>query len=57
MSGSECNKPFRFDACYGVQAKNILIATGSFASKIPIDGAEHGITSDEVLNLEQLPEK
>ena len=40
-----------------VQAKNILIATGSFASKIPIEGAEHAITSDEILNLDVLPEK
>jgi len=40
-----------------LQAKNILIATGSFASKIPIEGSEYGITSDEVLNLEKLPGK
>ena len=40
-----------------VQAKNVLIATGSYAVKAPIEGSEHGITSDEVLNLEQLPEK
>ena len=40
-----------------MQAKNILVATGSFASKIPIEGAEHAITSDEILNLEALPEK
>jgi len=42
---------------FPLQAKNILIATGSFASKIPIEGSEYGITSDEVLNLEKLPEK
>lgn len=50
----------RVSACESdvpVQAKNILIATGSFASKIPIEGAEHAITSDEVLNLDALPEK
>ena len=40
-----------------MQAKNILIATGSFASKIPFEGAEHAITSDEILNLDALPEK
>ena len=40
-----------------VQAKNILIATGSYAIKAPIEGSEHGITSDEVLNLEELPGK
>lgn len=40
-----------------LQAKHILVATGSFASKIPIEGAEHAITSDEILNLDVLPEK
>ncbi len=40
-----------------VQAKNILVATGSYPIKAPIEGSEYGITSDEVLNLEQLPEK
>ncbi|CAL5227621.1 g10625 [Coccomyxa viridis] len=39
------------------KAKNILVATGSYPIKAPIEGSEHGITSDEVLNLEQLPEK
>ena len=40
-----------------MQAKNILVATGSYPIKAPIEGSEHGITSDEVLNLEKLPEK
>lgn len=36
--------------------KNILIATGGYATKIPIDGAEHAITSDEALSLDGLPQ-
>lgn len=35
--------------------KNILVATGGYATKIPIEGAEHAITSDEALALESLP--
>lgn len=31
-----------------VQARNIVIATGGQASRIPIPGAEHAIISDEV---------
>lgn len=31
-----------------VQAKNILIATGGRAVKLPIEGAEHAIISDQV---------
>ena len=42
---------------YSMQVKNILVATGSKATKIPIDGAEHGIISDEVLALETLPKR
>ena len=30
------------------QAKNIVIATGGQASRIPIPGAEHAILSDKV---------
>lgn len=33
------------------QAKNILIAVGGRAFKAPIDGAEHAITSDDILVL------
>lgn len=40
-----------------LQAKTILIATGGRAVKLPIDGAEHAIISDEVLNLPKLPKK
>ena len=38
-----------------VTAKNILVATGSHAVKIPIPGAEYAITSDEALVIEELP--
>lgn len=34
-----------------------MIATGGRAVKLPIDGAEHAIISDEVLNLSSLPKK
>lgn len=40
-----------------LQAKTILIATGGRAVKLPVDGAEHAIISDEVLNLPSLPKK
>jgi len=38
-------------------AKNILVATGGAATKLPIEGAEHCITSDEALALENLDNK
>lgn len=37
----------------GQQAKNIVIATGGQAKRIPIPGAEHAIISDQV-NAPQL---
>ena len=40
-----------------VQVRNILVATGSKAQKIPIDGNEHGIISDEILALDRLPQR
>ena len=40
-----------------LQAKTILIATGGRAVKLPIDGAEHAIISDQILNLPKLPKK
>ncbi|WIA38411.1 hypothetical protein OEZ86_001737 [Tetradesmus obliquus] len=40
-----------------LRAKNILIATGGYATKLPIEGAEHAISSDEALHLEALPDK
>lgn len=38
-----------------LRTRNILVATGGHAVKIPIPGAEHAITSDEALVLEELP--
>lgn len=40
-----------------MQAKNILIATGARAVKVPIPGAEHAIISDDILDLPELPGK
>jgi len=38
-----------------LKGKNILIAVGGQAVKLDIPGAEHGITSDEALALENFP--
>jgi glutathione reductase (NADPH) len=38
-----------------VEAKHIVIATGSTPRKLPIEGAEHMITSDDVLSERELP--
>lgn len=38
-----------------IEAKHIVIATGSTPRKLPIDGAEHMITSDDVLSERTLP--
>lgn len=38
-----------------LRTKNILVATGSHAVKLPIPGAEYAITSDEALVLEEIP--
>ena len=38
-----------------IEAKHIVIATGSKPRKLPIDGAEHLITSDDVLSERTLP--
>lgn len=40
-----------------VKAKNILIAVGGRATKLPIPGAEHAIISDDILDLDELPKK
>jgi glutathione reductase (NADPH) len=40
-----------------LKAKNILVATGGAPSKLNIEGAEHCITSDEALSLDNLPDK
>lgn len=39
-----------------LKAKNILVATGGYATRLDIPGAEHAVTSDEALALENLPE-
>lgn len=38
-------------------AKNILIAVGGRAVKPPIEGAELAMTSDEILEIEEIPKK
>ena len=40
-----------------VTAETILIATGSHPHRLDIPGAEHGITSDEALDLAELPRR
>lgn len=40
-----------------LKTKQILIATGSHATRLPIEGSEHTITSDEALSLDTLPDK
>ena len=39
------------------EGKNIILATGSQSSRIPIPGAEYAITSTEALSLEKVPKK
>ena len=38
-----------------IQAKDIVIATGSAVSRIPLKGAEHTIDSDQILELKEMP--
>lgn len=38
-------------------AKRILIAVGGYPSRLPISGAEYGITSDDFFDLEMVPRK
>ena len=38
-----------------IQAKDIVIATGSAVARIPLKGAEHTIDSDQVLELKEVP--
>lgn len=45
------------DTPHGLQTKHILLAVGGRATKIPIPGAEHAITSDEILNLPEVPKR
>lgn len=57
LSHRECSSNCFCQLCLLLQAKTILIATGGRAVKLPIDGAEHAIISDEILNLPSLPKK
>ncbi len=38
-----------------LQAKDIIIATGSAIARIPLKGAEHTIDSDQILELKEMP--
>ena len=38
-----------------IQAKDIVIATGSAVARIPLKGAEHTIDSDQILELKEIP--
>jgi len=38
-----------------INAKDIVIATGSAISRIPLKGAEHTIDSDQILELKDVP--
>jgi glutathione reductase (NADPH) len=51
--------PHEIDLADGtrVTAKHILIATGGWPVRPTFPGAEHGITSNEVFHLEQLPRR
>src|SRR4030081_2446499 len=40
-----------------LQAKDIIIATGSAVARIPLKGAEHTIDSDQILELKEIPAK
>jgi dihydrolipoamide dehydrogenase len=40
-----------------IQAKDIVIATGSAVSRIPLKGAEHTIDSDQILELKDVPKR
>jgi dihydrolipoamide dehydrogenase len=40
-----------------IKAKDIVIATGSAISRIPLKGAEHTIDSDQILELKDVPKR
>src|SRR4030088_2716264 len=40
-----------------LQAKDIIIATGSAIARIPLKGVEHTIDSDQILELKEVPER
>ena len=42
---------------YEVKAKSFVIATGTRPSYLNIEGAEHGITSDDIFNKKEAPGK
>ena len=37
--------------------KNILVAVGGKPIRVPIEGAEHCIVSDQILHLDKQPKK
>jgi dihydrolipoamide dehydrogenase len=39
------------------QSRDIVVATGSVPSRIPIEGVEHTIDSDRILELREVPER
>lgn len=49
--------PNQFSRRAHMQAKNILIATGGRALVPPIEGKEHTIISDQILDLPKRPNK
>ena len=40
-----------------VAARDVVIATGSVPSRVPIDGVEHTVNSDQVLELKEPPKR
>jgi dihydrolipoamide dehydrogenase len=40
-----------------IEAGDVIIATGSVASRPPIKGVEHTINSDQILDLKQVPQR
>jgi len=40
-----------------VEAENVIVATGSAISRIPLKGVEHTIDSDQILDLKEVPER
>jgi dihydrolipoamide dehydrogenase len=54
---AQLEKPDRFTVDgQSYRAGDVLVATGSRASRIPIPGAEHTIDSDGILELREVPE-
>ena len=40
-----------------ISAKNVVVATGSVPSRIPIKGVEHTLNSDQILELKEVPKR